>query len=110
MLLAAKGLRWCGYPNWALQEEQFKEKKAKNTEQWSYPSGEIPTRKKHIVVPYVHSMNERLQSMYKKHNIGLHFKPGYTICQALVALKDKLQTDEKQGVVYSVRCVGCEEE
>ena len=48
--------------------------------------------------------------MYKKLNTALHSKPGYTIRQALVALKDKLQTDEKQGVVYSVKCALCEEE
>ena len=55
-------------------------------------------------------MTERLQRVYKKHNIALHSKPGYTIRQALVAPKDKLQTDEKQGIVYSVKCAFCEEE
>ena len=45
--------------------------------------------------------------MFRKHNIALHSKPGYTLRQALVAPKDKLSSDDKQGVIYSVRCQGC---
>ena len=47
--------------------------------------------------------------MFRKHDIALHSKPGYTLRQALVA-HNKLSSDEKQGVIYSVRCVGCDGE
>ena len=63
----------------------------------------------HVVLPYVQGMTERLQRVFKKH-IALHSKPGYTLRQALVAPKDKLSSDEKQGVIYSVRCQGCDGE
>ena len=48
--------------------------------------------------------------MFRKHDIALHTKLGYTLRQALVAPKDKLSSDEKQGVIYSVRCQGCDGE
>ena len=35
---------------------------------------------------------------------------GYTLRQALVAPKDKFSRDEKQEVIYSVRCQGCDGE
>ena len=53
---------------------------------------------------------ERLQRVFKKHDIALHSKSGYTLRQELVAPKDKLSSDEKQGLIYSVRCDGCDGE
>ena len=46
--------------------------------------------------------------MFRKHDISLHSKLGYTLRQALVAPKDKLSSGENQGVIYSVRCQGCD--
>jgi hypothetical protein len=102
-------LRRCGYPNWALQEGRFKQT-AKTPVQRVVQEGVSDARRKHIVLPYVQGMTERLQRVFRKHNIALHSKPGYTLRQALVAPKDKLLTDEKQGVVYSVKCEVCDKE
>ena len=55
-------------------------------------------------------MMEWLHNEFKKHAIALHLKPGYTLRQALLALKDKLSSDGKQGVIYSVRCECCDGE
>ena len=40
----------------------------------------------------------------------MHSKPGYTLRQALVALKDKWSSDETQEVIYLVRCQDCDGE
>ena len=99
-------LRWCLYPSWALQEGQKKDKKTKTSAQ-----REQKLRSEtHVVIQYVPGMTEQLQWVYKKHNIVLHSKLGYTLRQALVAPKDKLSSDEKQGVIYSMRCEGCDGE
>ena len=55
-------------------------------------------------------MKKWLQQVFRKHDIALHSKPAYTFRQALVASKDKLSSDEKQGVIYSVRYQGCDGE
>ena len=55
-------------------------------------------------------MSERLKRMFRKHDIAMFSKPGYTLRQALVSPKDPLVSDEKCGVVYSVKCETCSEE
>ena len=72
--------------------------------------GEQTRSKTHVVLLYVQGMTERLQQVFRKHDIALHSKPGYTVKQALVDPKDKLSGDEKRGVIYSVRCQSCDAE
>ena len=72
--------------------------------------GEQTRSKTNVVLLYVQGMTEQLQWVFRKHDIALHSKPGYTLRQALVAPKDKLSSDEKQGVIYSVRCQSCDGE
>ena len=69
-----------------------------------------PRSKTDVVILYVQDMTESLQWVFKKHDIALHSKPGYTLKQALVAPKEKLSSDEKQRVIYSVSCQGCDGE
>ena len=73
-------------------------------------SRQDPRSKIDVVLPYIQGMTERLKRVFRKHNIALDSKPGYTIRQPCVAPKDKLSSDEKQGVIYSVRCHGCDGE
>ena len=65
---------------------------------------------RYIVLPYLKCLPERLKRIYQKHNITLHSKPKYTLRDTLVAPKDKLTTDEKHGVVHSVKCSDCDDE
>ena len=53
-------LRRCGYPNWALQEGQKKDKKTKTSVQREQ-QGEQKRSKTHVVLPYVQGMTEWLQ-------------------------------------------------
>ena len=55
-------------------------------------------------------MTEQLQRVFRTHDIAIHSKPGYTLRQALVARNDVLSSDDKQGVIYSVICQGCDGE
>ena len=45
---------------------------------------------------------------FRKHDIALHSKPGYTLRETLVSHRDKVSSAQKQGVIYSVRCQGCD--
>ena len=72
--------------------------------------GNYPRSKTHVNLPHVHGMLEWLQQVCTKHDIALHTKLGYTLTQALLAPKNKLSSDEKQWVIYSVRCESCDSE
>ena len=61
-----------------------------------------------LVLPYVKGLSEKLGRIYKKHNINLCLKPGQTIRQALVSPKDPIPDQQKQGVIYSIRCDDCD--
>ena len=54
-------------------------------------------------------ISERMKRSFKKHNIKLYHKAGETLRQKLVHLKDKLQDEEKCGVVYKAKCKVCGE-
>ena len=91
-------LRRCGYPNWALQGQK-KDKKTKTIAQREQ-QGEKKRSKMHVVLPYIQRMMERVQQMFRKHDIALHSNPRCTLRQALKATKDKVSSDETQGVIY----------
>ena len=75
--------RKCGYPNWALKEGQkTNTKKDTSKVKSNNPDSSATPRRRHIVLPYVKGIVERLQRVYKKNNIALHSKAGYTIRQA----------------------------
>ena len=63
-----------------------------------------------MVIPYCRGMSERLRRAYKRYGISMYSKPEYMLWQAFVAPKDLLKSDEKCGVVYSVKCDTCDEE
>ena len=92
-----------GTPRWTKEGQESQDLSAKRTK------GEQTRCKTHVILLYVQGMIERLQQVFRKHDIALHSKPGYTLRQASVAPKGKLSSDEKQGVIYSVRCQGCDE-
>ena len=79
-----------------------KDKKAKTSAQREHRV-EQSRSKTHVVLPDVQGMMEWLQQVFKKHNIALHAKPGYTLRQALVAPKDKLSSDENNCMRTVVR-------
>ena len=54
-------------------------------------------------------ITERLQSEYRKHNISLYSKAGFTIRNALVSPKDPLDHGERCGVIYECACDVCGE-
>ena len=81
----------------------MKAKKTKTLAQIEH-QGEQSRFKTHVV----QGMTERLQQVFKKHDITLLSKPGYTLRQALVAPRDKLSSYERQEVIFSVKGEGCD--
>ena len=101
-------LRVCGYPEWALKEGELRGKKqaSKAEDRADHPvSSEKP--KGYAVLPYVKGLSERLQRVFRKHNMSLYSKAGFTIKNALVRPKDPLDPDEQCGVVYECHCEVC---
>ena len=60
-----------------------------------------------VVLPYMKGVTVRLQRAYKQHSIQFFCKAGYVIRNAVVCLKDPLDTEEKCGAVYECKCEEC---
>ena len=75
-------LRRCGYQNWALKEGQKKDKKTKTSVQRKQQVDQTRS-KTHVVLLYIQGMTGWFQRVFRKHEIALHSKPGYTLRQAL---------------------------
>ena len=65
--------------------------------------------KGYAVLPYMKGTIERLQRVFRKHNVQLFSKAGYTIRNALVSPKDKLSDGEQCGIIYKYKCQVCED-
>ena len=95
-----------GYSRWALQIPNQKDKKErKKQKQASTPPGPPPPL---VGLPYVQGLSEELQRIFKKHGVNAFFKPMNTLRQLLVKPKDKTETCDKCGVVYSILCNNCD--
>ncbi|XP_013411770.1 uncharacterized protein LOC106174656 [Lingula anatina] len=103
-----KDLLACGYPKWALKQGEKRGKNRHDKEKDAM--GLIEGAKQSIVLPYCQGLSEKLSRVYKKYNIKLHHKPGWTLRQALVKPKDPLTQGEQCGVIYSVKCGTCQGE
>ena len=65
--------------------------------------------KQYAVLPYMEGVTERLQRTFRKHDISLYSKAGFTIRNAVVSPKDPLDIGEQCGVIYEYACDVCGE-
>ncbi|KAK7925859.1 hypothetical protein WMY93_008169 [Mugilogobius chulae] len=92
-----KALSACGYPKWALNRAKRPKKQEKR-------ETEKEKRKNGVSIPYVSGLSEKLQRIFRQHDIPVFFKPVNTLRQKLVHPKDKMPTEKQSNVVYSIRC------
>ena len=79
-------LRTRGFPEWAMNK--VKEKMAnKNQVKAAKKAKPMPKEKQSkgmVVISYVNGLSERIQRVYKKHNMEAAMKPHSTLCNLLV--------------------------
>ncbi|XP_072048371.1 uncharacterized protein [Amphiura filiformis] len=61
-----------------------------------------------VVIPYVEGLAERLQRIFKKHNISTAIRPTNTLISLLVHPKDKQDIEQTNDVVYNIPCKRCD--
>ena len=61
-----------------------------------------------VVLPYIEGTTDKLSRILRKHNIFTAFKPHRTFRNILVHPKDKINKEERCGVVYGIPCRNCE--
>ena len=61
-----------------------------------------------VVLPYVESLTEKLQRIYRKNNFHAAVRPSNTLKSILVHPKEKKDITETSDVVYDVPCGGCD--
>ena len=105
-------LRNCGYPEWDLKEGEQRGKTKLRKEQepktQELDQGEESNRSQFAILPYMKGVTKRLQRAFRKHNIRLYSKAGFTVRNAVVSPKDPLDTCEQCGVIYECSCEVCE--
>ena len=104
-------LKNCGYPNWTFKkvEQDIIRKNDKSQEaQGNKPTKSRDEPKSIVVLPYVKGVSERIQRSMKKHREECPVKPHRTLRQLLVHPKDKIEKEQKCGVVYEIPCQSCQ--
>ena len=106
-----KALQVCGYPKRVIegvirrrnirQSRPTKPKKNATSPQAQY-------RKHMVVIPYVKGLSEKVQRIFKKHDIHCAFKPHNTLRSMLVRPKDPRPALETSDCVYKIPCANCE--
>ncbi|KYN15994.1 hypothetical protein ALC57_11760 [Trachymyrmex cornetzi] len=64
--------------------------------------------KKFVTLPYVSNITEKLKHLYKKYNINVAYKPTNSLSQFIKTVKDKLNKNENNHLVYKMKCLNCE--
>ena len=100
-------LTHCGYPKWALDRVKQQIVNKPQKPQKSKPNKDAKdTTRGMVVIPYVESLTEKLQRIYRKHHIHAAVRPTNTLKSILVHPKDKKDITETSDVVYDVPCGG----
>ena len=58
-----------------------------------------------VVAPYVQGVSQKVRWVFSSYGVSICFKPHQTLCQILVAPKDRTKAEDQTGVVY--RIPGC---
>ena len=61
-----------------------------------------------VVIPYMNRLSERIQRVYKKHNVEAAIKPHSTLRNLLVHPKDKREKLQCSNVIYEIGCKNCD--
>ena len=99
-------LMQCGYPQWTIDKvkkarQQPKKKDSKNAKS----DNKTLTN---VTLPYIAGVTEKVQRIFRKHNIGSAVKPQTSLRNILVHAKDKQDNEDKAGVVYEIPCQNCD--
>ena len=97
-----KSLKNCGYPDWAF----LKANKKKGQQQQKTGGGQ--TNIARATIPYVSGLSERVKKHLRSYGISVSFKPGNTLRNKLVKVKDKQPKDKQSNLVYGLVC--CEKD
>jgi hypothetical protein len=107
-----KAITNCGYPMWAFdkaKQQMGRKAEMNNTKEKKKADKQDTTETKGmVVIPYVEGLSEKLQRIFRKHNISVAMKPHNTLKRLLVHPKDKVDNTKTCGVVYEIECKGCE--
>ncbi|KAJ0057566.1 hypothetical protein NL108_009329 [Boleophthalmus pectinirostris] len=95
MYVCAEALSVCRYPKWAFNKTK-RTKKQDNRE--SEPM------RKGVTIPYMAGVSEKLQRIFRQHEIPVYFKTTDTLRQRLVHPKEKTPSHKQSNVLYSIQC------
>ena len=96
----------CNYPDRTIEHVKKQQSATKTTK--PKKADQNQQSKGMVVLPYIQGVSEKLQRVFRKHNIATTLKPHSTLRKTLVHPKDKRDTKETAGCVYEIFCKNCE--
>ena len=98
-----KVLRDNGYPSKFIKsyDKKRKQRLSINTNADYSPSN-------FVVLPYIKGVTEKIYRAIKKENVKVCYKPTSTLSQQFTKPKDKLPSEQTNGVVYKICCDDCD--
>jgi hypothetical protein len=98
-------LRHNGYPDWSF--DKVKKLRAEPKKKVNTKKTTDQRSRGYVTLPYIKGVTERVQRIYRSHNISSTVKPHTSLRNILVHPKDKIDDDDKTGVVYQIPCRNC---
>ena len=99
-------LSQCGYPSWTISKvKQQMNDKSKNKGKKKDTDKEKSNGM--VVILYIQGVSERIQRVFKKHNIATAMRPHNTLKNNLVHPKDKHETAQTCDCIYEIPCKNC---
>jgi len=96
-----------GYKDWMFRK--VSEDKARRAEgSGARDKGGSEKSKGMVVIPYVQGLSEAYSRVCRKYDIQTAMRPHMTLRNLLVKPKDQIEKMENTGVVYKVKCKGCD--
>ena len=101
-----QALKQCGYPDWTVKKVK-QDKANKQNKPKAKKSKETPSTHTSVTIPNIQGVTEKIQRIFREHQVATAVKPYLSIRKLLVQSKDKTDINNTTGCVYEIPCYNC---
>ena len=83
-----QALKQCGYPDWMVKKVK-QERANKQNKPKAKKSKETPSMRTSVTIPYIQGVTEKIQHIFREHQVAAAVKPYLSLRKLLVHPKDK---------------------
>ena len=98
-----QALKQCGYPDWTVKKVK-QDRANKQNKPKAKKSKETPSTRTSVTIPYIQGVTEKIQRIFRNHQVATAVKPYLSLRKLLVHPKDKTDINNTTGCVYEIPC------